>query len=404
LTRGGTSVLNAPPNMRIAVRKEGFAGERRVSIVPESIKRLAAKKIDASVEAGAGSAAFASDEDYRAAGARVDSTLDALLADADAVVQIRPPRIEEVGRLKEGSALVSLLFPLVEHDLVRALAARKITAIAVDMIPRTTVAQMMDVLSSQATAAGYEAVLMAAAALPKFFPMLMTAAGTIAPARVLVLGAGVAGLQAIGTARRLGAVVEAFDVRNAVKEQVESLGAKFVEVEAEDAATAGGYARELSEDSKRKQADAIARHVAKADVVLCTALIPGRRAPILVTGEMVSSMKAGSVIVDLAAEQQGNCELTKAGQTVVEHGVTIIGATDLTSRMCAHASQMYSRNMEKLLFYITKDGAWKLDFKDEIVAGSVITHGGEIAHAKVKELVTPTSDGGPKVPPSAGAA
>ncbi len=243
MTRGGTSVLNAPPNMRIAVRKEGFAGERRVSIVPESIKRLAAKKIDASVEAGAGSAAFASDEDYRAAGARVDSTLDALLADADAVVQIRPPRIEEVGRLKEGSALVSLLFPLVEHDLVRALAARKITAIAVDMIPRTTVAQMMDVLSSQATAAGYEAVLMAAAALPKFFPMLMTAAGTIAPARVLVLGAGVAGLQAIGTARRLGAVVEAFDVRKAVKEQVESLGAKFVEVEAEDAATAGGYAR-----------------------------------------------------------------------------------------------------------------------------------------------------------------
>jgi H+-translocating NAD(P) transhydrogenase subunit alpha len=404
LTRGGTSVLNAPPNMRIAVRKEGFAGERRVSIVPESIKRLAAKKIEASVEAGAGAAAFASDEDYRSSGARVDSTLDALLADAEAVVQIRPPRIEEVSLLKEGSALVSLLFPLVDHDLVRALAARKITAIAVDMIPRTTVAQMMDVLSSQATAAGYEAVLMAAAALPKFFPMLMTAAGTIAPARVLVLGAGVAGLQAIGTARRLGAVVEAFDVRKAVKEQVESLGAKFVEVEAEDAATAGGYARELSEDSKRKQAEAIARHVAKADVVLCTALIPGRRAPILVTGEMVSSMKAGSVIVDLAAEQQGNCELTKAGQTVVEHGVTIIGATDLTSRMCAHASQMYSRNMEKLLFYITKDGAWKLDFKDEIVAGSVITHGGEIVHAKVKELVTPTSDGGPKVPPSAGAA
>jgi NAD(P) transhydrogenase subunit alpha len=396
--------LNAPPNMRIAVRKEGFAGERRVSIVPESIKRLAAKKIEASVEAGAGAAAFASDEDYRSSGARVDSTLDALLADAEAVVQIRPPRIEEVSLLKEGSALVSLLFPLVDHDLVRALAARKITAIAVDMIPRTTVAQMMDVLSSQATAAGYEAVLMAAAALPKFFPMLMTAAGTIAPARVLVLGAGVAGLQAIGTARRLGAVVEAFDVRKAVKEQVESLGAKFVEVEAEDAATAGGYARELSEDSKRKQAEAIARHVAKADVVLCTALIPGRRAPILVTGEMVSSMKAGSVIVDLAAEQQGNCELTKAGQTVVEHGVTIIGATDLTSRMCAHASQMYSRNMEKLLFYITKDGAWKLDFKDEIVAGSVITHGGEIVHAKVKELVTPTSDGGPKVPPSAGAA
>jgi NAD(P) transhydrogenase subunit alpha len=392
--------------MRIAVRREGAFGERRVSIVPESVKRLAAKKIDASVEAGAGAAAFASDEEYRSAGARIDSTLDALLADADAVVQIRAPRLDEVARLKEGSALVSLLFPLVEHDLVRALAARKITAIAVDMIPRTTVAQMMDVLSSQATAAGYEAVLMAAAALPKFFPMLMTAAGTIAPARVLVLGAGVAGLQAIGTARRLGAVVEAFDVRKAVKEQVESLGAKFVEVETEDAATAGGYARELSDDSKRKQAEAIARHVAKADVVVCTALIPGRRAPVLVSGEMVASMKAGSVIVDLAAEQQGNCELTKAGQTVVERGVTIIGVTDLTSRMCAHASQMYSRNMEKLFFYITKDGAWKLDFKDEIVAGSVITHGGDIVHPKVKDLLAQAdkNEGGGKVPPSAGAA
>jgi NAD(P) transhydrogenase subunit alpha len=383
--------------MRIAVRKEGVAGERRVSIVPESVKRLAAKKIEASVEAGAGGGSYASDEEYRTAGARIDASVDALLADADAVIQIRPPRIEEIKTLKEGSALISLLFPLVEHDLVRALAARKITAIAVDMIPRTTVAQMMDVLSSQATAAGYEAVLMAAAALPKFFPMLMTAAGTIAPARVLILGAGVAGLQAIGTARRLGAVVEAFDVRKAVKEQVESLGAKFVEVETEDAATAGGYARELSEESKKRQAEAIARHVAKADVVICTALIPGRRAPVLVTAEMVASMKAGGVIVDLAAEQQGNCALTKPGQTVVEHGVTIIGVTDMTSRMCAHASQMYSRNMEKLLFYITKDGAWKLDFKDEIVAGSVITHGGEIVHPKVKELVAPKS-------PSAGAA
>jgi NAD(P) transhydrogenase subunit alpha len=375
--------------MRIAVRKESGAGERRVSIVPESVKRLAAKKVETSVEAGAGAASFASDDEYKAFGARIDGTLDALLADADAVVQIRPPRIEEVAQLKEGSALVSLLYPLVDHDLVRALAARKITAIAVDMIPRTTVAQMMDVLSSQATAAGYEAVLMAATALPKFFPMLMTAAGTIAPARVLILGAGVAGLQAIGTARRLGAVVEAFDVRKAVKEQVESLGAKFVEVEAEDAATAGGYAKELSEGAKKKQAEAIARHVAKADVVICTALIPGRRAPVLVTADMVASMKAGGVIVDLAAEQQGNCELTKSGQTVVEHGVTIIGVTDMTSRMCAHASQMYSRNMEKLLFYITKDGAWKLDFKDEIVAGSVITHAGEIVHPKVKELILP---------------
>jgi NAD(P) transhydrogenase subunit alpha len=373
--------------MRIAVRKESTAGERRVAIVPDSVKRLAAKKIEVSVETGAGAASFASDDDYRAAGARVDASLPALLADAEVVMQVRAPSLDEIKHLKEGSVLVSLLQPLVNPELVRALADRKVTALAVDMIPRTTLAQMMDVLSSQATAAGYEGVLMAAAALPRFFPMLMTAAGTIAPARVLILGAGVAGLTAIGTARRLGAVVEAFDVRKVVKEQVESLGAKFVEVEAaEDAQTAGGYAKELGEDAKKKQAEAIARHVGKADVVICTALIPGRRAPVLVTAEMVKSMRAGGVIVDLAAEQQGNCELTKPGETIVEHGVTIIGSTDLTSRMCAHASQMYSRNMEKLLFYVTKDGVLKLDFKDEIVAGSVVTHEGQIVHPKVKEL------------------
>ena len=371
--------------MRIAVRKERPAGERRVAIVPDSVKRLAAKRIDVSVEAGAGSRAYASDEEYAAMGARVDASPEALLADADVVVQIRQPSVDDIRHLKEGSGLVSLLYPLSNGDLVRALAHRKITAIAVDMIPRTTVAQMMDVLSSQATAAGYEAVLIAAAALPRFFPMLMTAAGTIAPARVLVLGAGVAGLQAIGTARRLGAVVEAFDVRKVVKEQVESLGAKFVEVGTqEDAQTAGGYARELSEEGKRAQAEAIARHVAKADVVICTALIPGRSAPTLVTADMVRSMRAGSVIVDLAAEQQGNCELCRPDETVVEHGVTIIGATDLTSRMCAHASQMYSRNMEKLLLYVAKDGVWKLDFNDEIVAGSVVTHAGEIVHPKLR--------------------
>ena len=361
-------------------------GERRVAIVPDSVKRLSAKKVDVSVESGAGAAAFASDDEYRAAGARVDGSATALIADADAVVQIRAPSIDEVRKLKEGSALVSLMYPLVHLDLVRALVDRKITALAVDMIPRTTLAQMMDVLSSQATAAGYEAVLMAAAALPRFFPMLMTAAGTIAPAKVLVLGAGVAGLQAIGTARRLGAIVEAFDVRKVVKEQVESLGAKFVEVDAEDAQVAGGYATELSVAAKSKQAEAIAAHAAKADVVICTALIPGRRAPVLLTAAMVQGMRPGSVVVDLAAEQQGNCELTKPGQTVVEHGVTIIGQTDTTSRMCAHASQMYSRNMEKLLLYVTKDGAWKLDFADEIVAGTVITHGGAIVHPKVKEL------------------
>jgi NAD(P) transhydrogenase subunit alpha len=374
--------------MRIGVPKESLAGERRVAIVPETVKRLAAKKIDASIRAGAGAESFASDDEYKANGATIEPSDDALFASCDAIVQIRPPTDDALLKMKEGSALVSLLFPLTDHARVRKLAEKKITAFAVDMIPRTTVAQMMDVLSSQATVAGYMAVVRAASLLPKFFPMLMTAAGTIAPARVLILGAGVAGLQAIGTARRLGAVVEAFDVRKVVKEQVESLGAKFVEVEsAEDAAGAGGYAKETSDEYKKKQAEAIARVIAKCDVAIATALIPGRRAPILITEEMVRSMKPGSVVVDLAAEQQGNCALTQPGKTVVENGVTIVGETNFPSTMPVHASQMYSRNMEKLLLHLTKDGAWKMDLAEEIAAGCLITHAGEIVHPKVKELL-----------------
>jgi NAD(P) transhydrogenase subunit alpha len=280
-----------------------------------------------------------------------------------------------------------LLYPLTNIEIVRALAARRISAFSADMIPRTTLAQSMDVLSSQTTAAGYHAVLLAAAALPKFFPMLMTAAGTIPPAKVLILGAGVAGLQAIATARRLGAVVEAFDVRRAVKEQVQSLGAKFVEVEGvADAQVQGGYAREITEEEKQKQADAVRRHVAKSDAVITTALVPGRRAPILVTAEMVKGMRPGSVIVDLAAEQGGNCELCKPGQVVVEHGVTIIGTTNLQGRVAVDASQMYSRNMEKLIMHLLGDGALKFDLAEEITAGCLITHGGEVIHARVKDL------------------
>ena len=379
--------------MRVAVLKETLSGEKRVAIVPESVKRLVAKKIDVSVQAGAGEASMASDDEYKSFGATVEGSLDTLLASADLAIKIRIPTLDEIAKLKEGSTLVSLLLPLVNPELVRALALRKITAIAVDMIPRTTVAQMMDVLSSQATAAGYQAVLAAATHLPKFFPMLMTAAGTIAPARVLILGAGVAGLQAIGTARRLGAVVEAFDVRKVVKEQVESLGAKFVEVEpvsgesSDSNQTAGGYAKETSDEYKKKQSEAIARHVAKADICIATALIPGRRAPILITAEMVKSMKPGSVIVDLAAEQHGNCELTESGKTIIQHGVTIIGETNFPSKMPLHASQMYSRNMEKFLFHLVKEGAMKLDLADVITGGSVITHGGEVVHAKVKEAL-----------------
>ena len=374
--------------MRVGVPKEMLHGECRVAIVPESVKRLGAKKIETCVQSGAGDAAYASDNEYKSFGASIESSAESLFAVADVIVKIRVPTLDEILKLKPGSVLVSLLYPLVNLDLVRKLAERDITAIAVDMIPRTTVAQMMDVLSSQGTVTGYMAVLRAAATFPKFFPMLMTAAGTIAPARVLILGAGVAGLQAIGTARRLGAVVEAFDVRKVVKEQVESLGAKFVEVEsAEDGAGAGGYAKEASEEYKKKQSEAIARHVAKADVCIATALIPGRRAPILITAEMVKSMKPGSMIVDLAAEQQGNCELTVPGETVVRDGVTIVGETNFPSLMPVSASQMYSRNMEKLIFHLTKDGALKLNPAEEITAGCLITQGGEVVHAKVKELL-----------------
>lgn len=374
--------------MKVAVVKEAVANERRVPIVPDSIKRLAQKKIDVVVEAGAGERALALDADYEKEGAKVFPSRGDVLGGADCVMRLRIPTVDEVSSLKEGSVLVAPLLPLVNHDLVKALAARKITAFAVDQIPRTTLAQMMDVLSSQATCAGYYAVVMAAAALPRFFPMLITAAGTIAPSTLLVLGAGVAGLSAIGAGKRLGARVEAFDVRKVAKEQVESLGAKFVEVEGiEDAQTAGGYAKEVSEESKKKQAEAIAKHAAKADAIVCTALIPGKKAPVLITEAMVKSMKAGSVIVDLAAEQGGNCELSEHGKTVVKHGVTIIGAADLPSNLAVHASQMWSRNMEKFLFHITKDGALKGDDNEEIVKGCLITKDGAVVQEATKKAM-----------------
>ncbi len=375
--------------MKVAVLTEAAANERRVPIVPDSVKRLAKNGLELVVQAGAGERALARDADYAKEGATVEPSAEAAIAAADAVIRIRIPTVAEVAALKEGSLLVAPILPLVNVELVKALAARKIATIAVDAIPRTTVAQMMDVLSSQATCAGYYAVVTAAARLPRFFPMLITAAGTIAPATTLVLGAGVAGLSAIGAARRLGARVEAFDVRKVVKEQVESLGARFVEVDSqEDAQTAGGYAKEVSEEYKKKQAEALARHVAKADVVICTALIPGRRAPVLVTEAMVQAMKPGSVVVDLAAEQQGNCELTEAGKTVTKHGVTIVGELDMPGNLAVHASQMYSRNMEKLLAHVTKKGELALDRADEIVAGSLITQGGEILHEKAKEAAS----------------
>jgi NAD(P) transhydrogenase subunit alpha len=374
--------------MRIGIPKETAPGEKRVALVPETVKKLAPKKIEVVIEAGAGAASSFSDAEYQAAGATVASSLEDLVSKTDAIVKVVRPADGELAKMKEGTALVSLQYPLSSPDFVKAVAARKLMTIALDMIPRTTLAQAMDVLSSQANLAGYWAVVAAATRLPKIFPMLMTAAGTITPSRVLIMGVGVAGLQAIGTAKRLGAIVEATDVRPETKEQVESLGGKFLMVQGvEYKQGTGGYAAEQSEEYKKAQAAMISQAIAKADVVITTALIPGRKAPVLVTDEQVKSMRAGSVIVDLAAEQGGNVVGSEAGKDVVRHGVTIIGGLSVPSNVAFHASQAFSRNIEKLLLHITADGAWKIDLNEEITKGCVITKEGEIVHPKVKEAV-----------------
>jgi NAD(P) transhydrogenase subunit alpha len=376
--------------MKIGIPKETGEHEKRVALVPETVKKLAARKIEVVLEAGAGGGAFLADAEYQAAGASVASGFEDLVGRTDAIVRVNRPALEEVARLREGTALVSLLYPLSQPELVRALAARKVMAIALDMIPRTSLAQSMDVLSSQANLAGYWAVVAAAARLPKIFPMLMTAAGTITPARVLVMGCGVAGLQAIGTAKRLGAVVEATDVRPETKEQVESLGGRFLQVTGVEVKQGqGGYAAEQSEEYKKKQAELVAGAISKADVVITTALIPGRKAPILVTEAHVKSMRPGSVIVDLAAEQGGNVAGTEPGREADRNGVAILGPVCTPSRVAAHASQAFSRNVEKLLAHITADGAWKVNLDEEIARGCVITKEGEIVHPKVKEAAAP---------------
>jgi NAD(P) transhydrogenase subunit alpha len=374
------------PTVRLAVSKEVTMGESRVALVADGVKRLVAKGWSVRVHSGAGEASGVSDAEYAAAGATIEQKARALYADADVVLQIRPPTREQIEMLRPESVVVCGLNPLGNPELVAELAARRVDAIAVEMIPRTTVAQMMDVLSSQATVAGYRAVLLAGEASPRLFPMLMTAAGTIAPATVLVLGAGVAGLQAIATARRLGAVVEAFDVRKAVKEQVESLGARFVEVQSEeDAQTAGGYAKEVSADYQARQRALIAERLSRCDACITTALIPGKRAPILITADMVRGMKRGAVIVDLASEQEGNCELTRPGKRVCVDGVTIIGDLNLPGSVAFCASQMYSRNMEKLLLHLYKGGA--LDGNDAITKAVLMSRGGAVSDERVRALL-----------------
>ena len=375
--------------MKVGVPKEALAGERRVAIVPETARGLVKATIQVMVEAGAGEPAFFSDAAYIDAGANVTDAPTAFAADA--VLKVQPPTADEVGRLREGSVLISFLQPATNADVIGALAKRKVSAFSLDLVPRISRAQSMDALSSQAGIAGYKAVLLGANHLPKFFPLLMTAAGTVAPARVLVMGAGVAGLQAIATARRLGAVVEAYDVRPAVKDEVKSLGATFLELPLEAQEGAGGYAREQSEDFLRRQRELIGDRVAASDVVITTAAIPGRKAPILVTADMVRRMRAGSVIIDLAAETGGNCELTEPGKIIQVGGVTIDGTKNLPSTMPVHASQLYSKNVSTLLLLLIKDGALRLDFTDEIVKGACVTYNGEVVNPRAKELVEAAS-------------
>jgi NAD(P) transhydrogenase subunit alpha len=358
--------------MRVAVPRETAPGERRVALVPETVSKLRETGFEIRIERGAGAAAGFRDDDYTAAGAEVVDA-DSVLSGASVVVLVAKPSADQIAAMQSGTALIGFLQPLTDTEGVARLREHGVVAFAMESIPRITRAQSMDALSSQATVAGYKAVLLAADRVPKLFPMLMTAAGTIAPVRALVIGAGVAGLQAVATARRLGAVVSAFDVRPAVKEQVESLGASFLELGVRVEETEGGYARELTPEQQAEQQKALEEKIPDFDVVVTTAAVPGRAAPRLIPTSAVERMRPGSVIVDLAAETGGNCELTKAGEVVEHAGVSIVGTTNLPSLMAFHASQLYSRNVAALLQHLAPDGELVLDWDDEITAGACVT-------------------------------
>src|ERR1700761_5588350 len=372
--------------MRIGVPKERTAGERRVGLVPEVVAKLCGSGHTVIVEAGAGAGAIIPDTAFTEAGASLAAGAAEPLG-AELVVKVAAPNAEEIGRLGPESTLIAFLAPLTNGEGIQAIAATGATSFALEAVPRISRAQSMDALSSQANISGYRAALMGAQELGRYYPMLMTAAGTIRPATVLVLGAGVAGLQAIATARRLGAVVQGFDVRAAVKEQVESLGAKFLEFDVGgDLEGAGGYARELTPEQQQRQQELMAEAIGKCDVVITTALVPGRRAPILVTEDAVKLMKPGSVIVDLAGEQGGNCALSEPGETVPRHDVKICAPLNVPSSMAEHASQLYARNLQELLKLMTgEDGELSLDFEDEVIAGACITRGGEIVHEGARQ-------------------
>lgn len=368
--------------IKIGVPKEALEGERRVAVVPSILKQLGKLGVEVLLEQGAGVDSGFADGDYE------DATLvdgaDALYAQADVVLKVQPPSVEEAAKLKEGSLLIGFLAPHQSDELIKVLQQRRVTALAMELVPRISRAQSIDALSSQANIAGYKAVLMAANLSPRLFPMLTTAAGTIRPAKVVVIGAGVAGLQAIATARRLGAIVEAYDVRSATKEQCESLGARFIETGV-TAEGAGGYARELTEEEKAQQARVLANHIAEADAVISTAAVPGRPAPKIIDTATVKRMKRGAVIVDLAAETGGNCELTRPGATVEHNGVLIHGPRNVPSTAAVHASEMYARNLYNLLTLLIKDGQLTLDFDDEVIRDSCLTHAGEIRHEPTRQ-------------------
>ena len=373
-----------PVSIRVCVPKESREGEQRVALVPDVVKRLRAMELSVSVQSGAGESAGYGDEDYVAAGADIEQDADKLLAAANILLTVNPLPAQQMAALPQGCVLIGFMNPYSEPERFATLQGKQVSAFSMELIPRISRAQAMDALSSQASIAGYKAVLIASTLLGKFFPMLTTAAGTVRPSKVLIIGAGVAGLQAIATARRLGAVVEGYDVRAAVKDQVESLGAKFVDIDIK-AEGSGGYARELTAEEKAQQQAILARHVAAADVVVTTAAIPGRPSPKIITAEMVAGMKGGSVIVDLAAEGGGNCELTEAGKTVVHHRVSIYGPLNVPSTVSGHASELYARNLLNLITLMIKDGALNIDLEDQILRDSLITHGGEIMNAAIKD-------------------
>ncbi len=379
----------------VFIPKETETGETRVAATPETVHRMVKDGLAVAVESGAGAASWFSDAAYEKAGARVVPGSDAAQAwsSADAVLAVRAPAAELAASMRQGAVLVGLLAPYKNAGLAQRLAERGVTSLAMELVPRISRAQSMDALSSQASIAGYKAVLLAAARLGRYFPLLMTAAGTIPPSRVVVMGAGVAGLQAIATAKRLGAIVEVSDIREAVKEQVESLGGRFIELPLEESGEGeGGYAREMGEDFLRRQREIVTQHLSHANAAITTALVPGKPAPRLITAEMVRQMRPGAVIVDLAVEQGGNCELSRADEVVREGGVTILAPSNLAASMPEDASTLYARNVLALLGLMVKDGALGLDLEDEVIAGSLLTHGGEIVHAptaKSLQEVTP---------------